>query len=83
MQTNKNFQNLDILNAYVFHWSKMPFFYFIMERDYWINVYVPMVMIMVDALSTYLDILYYSIPKLFLMGFFICSSFSFKTLKLE
>lgn len=37
----------------------------------------------VDVLSTYLDILYYSIPKLFLTVFFICSSFSFKTLKLE
>lgn len=30
-----------------------------------------MVMIRVDALSTYLEILHYSIPKLFLMGFFL------------
>lgn len=79
MQTNKNFQNLDILNVYVFHSSKMSLF-FIMERDYWINVYVPMVMIMVDALSTYLDNLYYSIPKLFLTVFLFAVVFPLKLL---
>lgn len=49
-QTNKNSKIL-IFWTQVFYWSKMSPFYFIMERDNWINVFVPMVMIKVDDLS--------------------------------
>lgn len=68
--------------------------YFIMERDDWINVFVPMVMIKVDDLSQWWWLglmLCLLISKFYIIQyrncfwwvFFICSSFSFKTLKLE